>query len=226
MSNNFTIDFILHFPKNLSISWVITLVIFIITVEIHMFWKLFFKIIIYIFRLGVYNEAVCVCIYKLNIFFVCLDLLTDKGVYPHDYFDNFNKFNEKELPPIEEFYSKLTEEHVKQEEYERAQKIYRHFNIQNSGEYHNLYLQTDVLLLTDVFENFRTKCLEDYHLDPAHYFTLPNFAWDAMLLKTGIRLDLIYDEDIYKMVENGLRGGMCQVSHRKAETNNKYMEEL
>ena len=156
----------------------------------------------------------------------CLDLLTDKGVYPYDYFDNFNKFNEKELPPIEEFYSKLTEEHIKQEEYERAQKIYKHFNIQNLGEYHDLYLQTDVLLLTDVFENFRTKCLEDYHLDPAHYFTLPNFAWDAMLLKTGIKLDLIYDEEIYKMVEKGLRGGMCQVSHRKAEANNKYMEEL
>ena len=122
----------------------------------------------------------------------CLDLLTDKGVYPYDYFDNFNKFNEKESPPIEEFYSKLTEEHIKQEEYERAQKIYKHFNIQNLGEYHDLYLQTDVLLLTDVFENFRTKCLEDYQLDPAHYFTLPNFAWDAMLLKnwnkTGLNL--------------------------------------
>ena len=156
----------------------------------------------------------------------CLDLLSDKGVYPYDYFDNFNKFNEKELPPIEEFYSKLSEEHIKQEEYERAQKIYKHFNIQNLGEYHDLYLQTDVLLLTDVFENFRTKCLEDYQLDPAHYFTLPNFAWDAMLLKTGIKLDLIYDEEIYKMVEKGLRGGMCQVSHRKAEANNKYMEEL
>ena len=154
-----------------------------------------------------------------------LDLLTDKGVYPYDYMTDFNKFNETQLPNKEEFYSKLTESNIKDDEYERAQQIWKHFNIQNLGQYHDLYLQTDVLLLTDVFENFRNKCLEDYNLDPAHYLTLPNFSWDAMLLKTGICLDLIYDEEVYKMVESGLRGGMCQVSHRKAEANNKYMED-
>ena len=154
-----------------------------------------------------------------------LDLLTDKGVYPYDYFTNFSKFNETELPKKEDFYSKLTEEHIKDTEYERAQKIWKHFNIQNLGQYHDLYLQTDVLLLTDVFENFRTKCLEDYGLDPAHYITLPNFSWDAMLLKSGIELDLIYDEEVYKTTEHGLRGGMCQVSHRKVEANNPYMGE-
>ena len=154
-----------------------------------------------------------------------LDLLTDKGVYPYDYFDDFKKFEETSLPPIEEFYSKLTEEDIKEEHYERAKKVWKHFNIKNLGEYHDLYLMTDVLLLTDVFENFRNQCLIDYELDPAHYYTLPNFSWDAMLLKTGIKLDLIYNEDIYKMVESGLRGGMCQVSHRIAGANNKYMEE-
>ena len=154
-----------------------------------------------------------------------LDLLTDKGVYPYDYFTDFTKFNETSLPKIEDFYSKLTEEGIKQSEYDRANKIWEHFKIQNLGQYHDLYLQTDVLLVTDVFENFRKTCLVDYGLDPAHYITLPNFSWDAMLLKTGIELELIYDEDIYKMVESGLRGGMCQVSMRKAEANNPYMGE-
>ena len=133
--------------------------------------------------------------------------------------NDFNKFNEKQLPKIEDFYSKLTEAGIDEKEYERALKIWKHFNIQDLGQYHDLYLQTDVLLLTDVFENFRNKCLEDYGLDPAHYFTLP------MLLKTGITLDLLYNEDLYKMVESGLRGGMCQTSIRKVEANSPYMED-
>ena len=154
-----------------------------------------------------------------------LDLLTDKGVYPYDYFADFSRFNETSLPKIEDFCSKLTEEGIKQSEYDRANKIWEHFKIKNLGQYHDLYLQTDVLSLTDVFENFRKTCLVDYGLDPAHYITLPNFSWDAMLLKTGIELELIYDEDIYKMVESGLRGGMCRTSLRKCEANNPYMGE-
>ena len=113
-----------------------------------------------------------------------LDLLTDKGVYPYDYFTSFDKFRDKQLPPKEKFYSNLTESNIEDDEYERAQKIWEHFGIRNLGQYHDLYLRTDVLLLTDVFENLRDLCLEYYGLDPAHYFTLPNFAWDAMLLKT------------------------------------------
>ena len=86
-----------------------------------------------------------------------------------------------------------------------------------------MYLRTDVLLLTDVIENFRDLCLEYYGLDPAHYFTLPNFAWDAMHLKTGVTIDPLTDKEMYEMIEKGLRGGMCQVSHKEAKANNKYM---
>ena len=154
-----------------------------------------------------------------------LDLLTDKGVYPYDYFDTFDKFRDKQLPPKAKFYSRLTESNIKDDEYERAHKIWEHFGIKNLGQYHDLYLQTDVLLLTDVFENFRDLCLEYYGLDPAHYFTLPNFSWDAMLLKTGVVIDPITDKDMYEMIEKGLRGGMCQVSHKQATANNKYMED-
>ena len=154
-----------------------------------------------------------------------LDLLTDKGVYPYDYFTSFDKFRDKQLPPKEAFYSNLTESHIEDEEYERAQKIWEHFGMRNLGQHHDLYLRTDVLLLTDVFENFRDLCLEYYGLDPAHYFTLPNFAWDAMLLKTDIQIDPITEKEMYELVEKGLRGGMCQVSHKEAKANNKYMME-
>ena len=153
-----------------------------------------------------------------------LDLLTDKGVYPYDYFTTFDKFREKQLPPKKAF-SNLTNEHISDEEYERAKRIWEHFGLINLGQYHDLYLRTDVLLLTDVFENFRDLCLEYYELDPAHYFTLPNFAWDAMLLKTGIVIDPLTDREMYEMIEKGLRGGMCQVSHKEAIANNKYMGE-
>ena len=144
-----------------------------------------------------------------------LDLLTEKGVYPYDYFDSFDRFRERELPPKEAFYSKLSEGDISDEDYERAQKIWRHFGIRSLGMYHDLYLRTDVLLLTDVFENFRDLCLEYYGLDPAHYLTLPNFAWDAMLLKTNHIIYPITDQEMYEFVE----------SHKEAIANNKYMGE-
>ena len=75
-----------------------------------------------------------------------------------------------------------------------------------------------------MFENFRDMCLDYYGLDPAHYYTLPHFAWDAMLLKTGVEPDHIHDLDMYDMIENGLRGGMCQVSHKHVKANNKHMK--
>ena len=154
-----------------------------------------------------------------------LHLLTDKGIYPYDYMNSWDKFDETQLPPKEAFFSKLTNEHISDADYDKAQNIWNHFEIKTMGEYHDLYLKTDVLLLTDVFENFRNMCLEYYELDPAHYYTLPNFGWDAMLLKTGVKLDLITDLDMYEMVEKGLRGGMCQVSKKHVKANNKYMKE-
>ena len=154
-----------------------------------------------------------------------LDLLTDKGVYPYDYFDTFEKFDERQLPSKKDFYSKLSQTNIEDNEYERAKNIWEHFGIRTLGQYHDLYLRTDVLLLTDVFENFRDLCLKYYGLDPAHYYTLPNFSWDAMLLKTGVEIDPLTDKDMYEMIEKGLRGGMCQVSHKQAMANNKYMND-
>ena len=155
----------------------------------------------------------------------CLDLLTDKGVYPYDYMNSFDKFDDEQLPSKDDFYSQLSEEGISVNDYERAKIIWKHFGIKNMGEYHDLYLKTDVLLLTDIFENFRDVCMKYYGLDPAYYYTLPNFAFDAMLKMTGVEIDLIYDQEMYEMIEAGLRGGMCMVSTKKVEANNKYMGE-
>ena len=153
----------------------------------------------------------------------CLDLLTEKGVYPYDYMNAFDKFNDEQLPSKEQFYSRLTEEDITNDDYNKAKQIWKHFDIKNMGEYHDLYLKTDVLLLTDAFENFRDMCLSYYGLDPVHYYTLPNFAFDAMLKLTGIEIDLVYDQEMYEMIEAGLRGGMTQTTCKKVEANNKYM---
>ena len=154
-----------------------------------------------------------------------LDLLTEKGVYPYDYMNSFDKFNESQLPNIEDFYSKLYEEGITDTQHTRAKVIWDNFNIKNLGEYHDLYLMTDVYLLSDVFENFRDMCLNFYGLDPAHYITLPDYSWSAFLSLTGVRLHQIHNKDMYEMVEKGLRGGMTQCAHKKVEANNKYMNE-
>ena len=153
----------------------------------------------------------------------CLDLLTEKGVYPYDYMNAFEKFNDEQLPSKEQFYSRLTEEDITNDDYNKAKQVWKHFDIKNMGEYHDLYLKTDVLLLTDVFENFRDLCLSYYGLDPVYYYTLPNFAIDAMLKLTGIEIDLVYNQEMYEMMEAGLRGGMTQTTCKKVEANNKYM---
>ena len=102
----------------------------------------------------------------------------------------------------------MSEKDITLDDYKKAKQIWKPSNIKNMGDYHDLYLKTDVLLLTDVFENFRDMCLSYYGLDPVYYYTLPNFAFDAMLKLTGIEIDLVYDQEMYEMIEAGLRGGM------------------
>ena len=153
-----------------------------------------------------------------------LDLMVRKGVYPYDYMDSFNKFKEK-LPMKEEFYSILNDKHIEDEDYEHAKNVWDTFSIKNMGEYHNLYLKSDILLLADVFENFRNTCIENYKLDPCQYFTSPGLAWDAMLKMTDIKLELMADIDMFQFIEKGLRGGISYISNRYGEVNNKYIKE-
>ena len=92
------------------------------------------------------------------------------------------------------------------------------------GEYHDLYLGSNVLLLSDVFENFRRTCLQYYKLDPCHYFTSPGLSWDAMLKMTNIKLELMTDVDMFQFIENGMHGGISYIGNRYGKANNKYMK--
>ena len=153
-----------------------------------------------------------------------LDLMVRKGVYPYDYMDSFEKFNHK-LPSKEDFYSILNDQHISNEDYEHAQNVWNKFSLKNMGDYHNLYLKSDILLLADVFENFRNTCLEYYKLDPCHYFTSPGLSWDAMLKMTNIKLELMTDIDMFQFIEKGLRSGISYIANRYSKANNKYMKE-
>ena len=153
-----------------------------------------------------------------------LDLLLRKGVYPYDYMDCYDKLSKTDLPSIEDFYSRLNDENISQEDYDHAQNVWKHFDCKTMRDYHDLYLKSDVLLLADVFENFRDLCLENYKLDPAYYYTAPGLFYDACLKKTKINLELLTDPTMYLMIEKGIRGGISVAVHRHSVANNKYME--
>ena len=152
-------------------------------------------------------------------------LLLRKGVYPYEYMNNWKRFNETSLPSIESFYSNLNMENIEDIDYRHRNNVFNKFKLKNLGEYHDLYVQGDTLLLADVFENFRNTCLKVYELDPAHFLSLPGLAWQACLKKTNVELELLTDYDIrlILMVEEGIRGGICHSIHRHAKANNKYM---
>ena len=150
------------------------------------------------------------------------ELATRKGVYPYDYMSDAAKFEEERLPSRNEFYNRLNNEQISIEDYTHAQNIWEKFRIKNLGEYHDLYLKMDVLLLADVFENFRDLILNSYKLDPAHYITAPGLSWDAMLRMTKVTLELLTDLDMHLMVEKGIRGGISTISNKYGIANNKY----
>ena len=158
-------------------------------------------------------------IFKENV-----ELLTRKGVYPYDYITSTETLSETCLPPKEEFYSKLNDEGLTDSDYQHAINVWNKFQCQTIRDYHDLYLKSDVLLLADVFENFRATCLHHYNLDPAHYYTSPGLAWDACLKETGQQLPLLHDYHMLMMFESGIRGGITHISKRYAEANNKYMD--
>ena len=170
--------------------------------------------------IGKFYNTYQLCNKDLNKF----ALLLRKGVYPYEYMDSWKRFKEESLPDKESFYSELNKEHITDEDYAHAQKVWNTFNIKNLGEYHDLYVQSDTALLADVFDNFRDKCIEIYRVDPAHFLTAPGLAWQACLKKTEVELELLTDNDMLNMFEKGIRGGMCQASYRYVKANNKYMK--
>ena len=148
------------------------------------------------------------------------ELLIRKGIYPYEYMNSWDRFNETRLPSKDAFYSNLYMSGVGDKENEHTSNVWREFRIRNMGEYHDLYLKTDTVLLANVFESFRSVCMENYGLDPAHFYTAPGFTWHACLKKTGIKLELLLDPDMLLMFERGIRGGITQSIHRWAAANN------
>ncbi|CAB3982135.1 Gastrula zinc finger [Paramuricea clavata] len=119
------------------------------------------------------------------------NLVTQKGVFPYEFLDDISKLSTKGLPSKDKFYSSLYESEVKYKDYQRAQRVWKHFGMKTMRDYHDLYLDTDVILLADVFENFRRTCLENYKLDPAHYVSAPSLSWDAFLKTLGEHMELV-----------------------------------
>ena len=137
--------------------------------------------------------------------------------------DSWERFNKASLPGKNFFYSELNLEEITDKDYTHAQNMFEEFKLKNLGDYHDLYVQSDTLLLADVFENFRNKCIEIYELDPAHFLSAPGLAWQACLKKTEGELELLTN-NMLLMVEKGTRGRICQVIHRYAKANTKYMK--
>ena len=145
-----------------------------------------------------------------------LELLKQKGAYPYQYMNSFERFNEEKLPSRKYFYSsikdgkigddgKISDGCIDVNDYYTCKKTRDKFEMKNMGDYHDHYLKKDVLLLAGVFEKFINTCLKYYGLDPCHYFSSPGLSWDALLKMTDIELQKISDIDKYLFIENRKR---------------------
>ncbi|XP_057299328.1 uncharacterized protein LOC130629953 [Hydractinia symbiolongicarpus] len=150
------------------------------------------------------------------------ELMTKKGVYLYDYMDSFEKFDETQLPYQRDFYSLLIDEYITDEQYKHAKRVWKKFELKTMRDYHDLYLKSDVILLADIFENFRSTCLEYYKLGPCHYYTSLELSWDSMLKMTKVELELMTDVDMFLFIEKGLRG-VSYIANRYRKANNKYI---
>ena len=163
-----------------------------------------------------YSNIHSFCSKDLNKFI----LLLRKGVYPYEYMDNWEKFDETSFPDKESFYSSLNMENIDDIDYRHGNNMFKKFKLKNLGEYHALYVQSDTLLLADVSENFRNMYIKVYELDPAHFLSLPGLAWQTCLKKTNVKLELLTDYDMLLMVEEagadpGLILGCCKILQKK-----------
>ena len=153
-----------------------------------------------------------------------LRLVKQKGVHPYEYMDSFKKFSKKKLPDRSNFFSSLKDVCISEKGNLKAVDVWNAFKINSMGDYHDLYLKADVLLLADVFEKFIKRCSDYYGLDPCHYFSSPGLSWDVMLKMTKIELDFISGIDVHLFIEKGMRGGIIYIAKTYSKANNKYMK--
>ena len=147
-------------------------------------------------------------------------LLLRKCIYSYEYMDDWSRFDEEQLPNKSDFYSGLNMEGISGIDYRHAEKVLNKFNITNLGEYHDLYAQSDTLLLADIFD----MCIKVYGLDPVYFLSAAALAWQTCLNKTDVKLELITDVDMLLMIEKGIRGVICHSVYRHAKANNRYMK--
>ena len=138
--------------------------------------------------------------------------------------NSFDKFEETELPSQESCYSSKTDTNISRQNYKHAQKVWRKSACKNIGDYHDLYVQLDTLLLADCFENFRNLCQKEYELDPCYFISTQDLAFEVFLKKTQVKLELLTDIDMILMIEYEIRAGITQAIHKCSSANNKYME--
>ena len=146
-----------------------------------------------------------------------------KGVYPYEYMDSMDKFDDTELPSIDKFYRSLQKKHISDKDYAHVKKVWNVFGMKTMGNYHNLNVQADTAQLSDVFESFRSTYLKVYNLDPAYFVSTPSLAFQAMLKVTKVEIETFTDIDMILMTEKGIRGGLTQVTKKHAVANNKYL---
>ena len=137
--------------------------------------------------------------------------MLQKGVYPYELMDDRENFNETSLP------SHLNIEDITDADLAHAKRVCKDFEIKNLGEYHDLYVQSDKLLLAHVFENFRNKCIKIHQIDPAKFLSASRLARKAALKKTKVKLDLLTKIDMLLMVEKGIRGGIDHPNYQYAK---------
>ena len=152
-----------------------------------------------------------------------LKLLKQKGVYPYEYMNSFERFSEDKLSDQCNFFCSLKDECISEKDYLHAIDVWNVFKMNTMGDFHDLYLNTDVLLLADVFQKFISICLDYYGLHPCHYCS-PGLRWDVMLKMTGIELELISYIDMHLFIEKGMRGSISYIAKRHSKANNKYMK--
>ena len=158
------------------------------------------------------------------------ELIAQKGIYPYEYMNSFDRFAETELPPIKSFYSTLNDEEISADEYAHAQRVFAEFHCRDLGQYHDLYLMLDVVLLSDVFENFRDTTMADIGLDPARFVSLPSLSKESGLfshpniivdgIERPFEVKLFDDKeahmDMYLFAEKAIRGGVSMIPGRYA----------
>ena len=105
--------------------------------------------------------------------------------------DNWERSDETSLPDKEPFYNSLNMENIDDIDYRHGNNMFEKFQLKNLGEYHDLYVQSNTLLLAGVFENFRNMCIKVYELDPGHFLSLPGLAWQACLKKNKFKIKII-----------------------------------